>query len=102
MRLLKLFRRGSAPVARERLQILLAHERATRGQPDLLALLREEILAVIGRHVSFEPEKVRIRLDRGKSKSTLEVDIEIPNLGRPAQGARAAFPLVPSSAKFGA
>ncbi|MGA2817664.1 MAG: cell division topological specificity factor MinE [Xanthobacteraceae bacterium] len=79
MNLFKLLRRGSAPVARERLQILLAHERNARGQPDLLGILREEILAVISRHVPFEPEKVQIKLDRGKSVSTLEVDIEIPN-----------------------
>jgi cell division topological specificity factor len=85
MSLFTLFRRGSAPVARERLQILLAHERIARGQPDLLGLLREEILAVIGRHVAFEPDKVQIRMDRGKSVSTLEVDIEIPNgLGKAA------------------
>ena len=80
MSLFKFLRRGSAPVARERLQILLAHERvASRGQTDLLGLLREEILAVISRHVSFEPDKVQIKMDRGKSVSTLEVDIEIPN-----------------------
>jgi cell division topological specificity factor len=79
MSLFRFFRRGSAPVARERLQILLAHERAARGQTDLLGLLREEILAVISRHVPFEPEKVQIKMDRGKSVSTLEVDIEIPN-----------------------
>jgi cell division topological specificity factor len=80
MSLFDLFRRRSAPVARERLQILLAHERGARGRPDLLGVLREEILAVIGRHVSFEPEKVQIKMDRGKSVSTLAVDIEIPNL----------------------
>jgi cell division topological specificity factor len=79
MSLFDFFRRGSAPVARERLQILLAHERAARGQPDLLGVLREEILAVISRHISFEPDKVQIKMDRGKSVSTLEVDIEIPN-----------------------
>jgi cell division topological specificity factor len=78
MSLFNFFRRGSAPVARERLQILLAHERAVRGQPDLLGVLREEILAVISRHISFEPDKVQIKMDRGKSVSTLEVDIEIP------------------------
>jgi len=79
MNLLRFFRSGSAPVARERLQILLAHERRAGNQPDLLAILREEILAVIGRHVTFEPDKVQIKLDRGKSVSTLAVDIEIPN-----------------------
>lgn len=79
MSVFNLFRRGSAPVARERLQILLAHERNARSQPDLLGVLREEILGVIGRHVTLDPDKVQIRMDRGKTVSTLEVDIEIPN-----------------------
>ena len=39
-------RHASAPIARERLQILLAHERGLRGQPELLELLRAEILSV--------------------------------------------------------
>jgi cell division topological specificity factor len=81
MRLLRLFggRNASAPVARERLQILLAHERGLLGQPDLLVTLREEILAVVSRHVTLDPEKVIVRLERGKNVSTLEVDIEVPN-----------------------
>jgi cell division topological specificity factor len=70
---------ASAPVARERLQILLAHERGLRGQPDLLGILREEILAVVSRQVTLDPEKVVVRMDRGKTVSTLEVDIELPN-----------------------
>ena len=81
LKLLRLFggRDTSAPVARERLQILLAHERGLLGQPDLLATLREEILAVVSRHVTLDPEKVIVRLERGKTVSTLEVDIEVPN-----------------------
>ena len=82
MSLLHFFRLRSAPIARERLQILLAHERIACRHQDLLGILREEILAVIARHVSFEPDKVQIKMDRGKSVSTLAVDIEIPNLGR--------------------
>ena len=82
MSLFDLFRRGSAPIARERLQVLLSHERAARERPDLLSILREEIIAVIGRHVSFEPDNVQIKMDRGKSVSTLAVDIEIPNRDR--------------------
>lgn len=85
MSLFNLFRRGSAPIARERLQILLAHERVARSQPDLLGILHEEILVVIRRHVSFDPDRVQIKMDRGKSVSTLAVDIEIPN-GLPAPG----------------
>jgi cell division topological specificity factor len=81
MNLLNLLRRrtASAPVARERLQILLAHERGLRNQPDLLGILREEILAVVSRHIVLDPEKVIVRMDRGDAVSTLEVDIEIPN-----------------------
>ena len=58
-------RNASAPVARERLQILLAHERGLRGQPELLELLRAEILAVVSRHVVLDPEKVVVRMERG-------------------------------------
>jgi cell division topological specificity factor len=81
MRLLRLFsnRNSSAAVARERLQILLAHERGLIGQSDLLVRLREEILAVVSRHVALDPDKVVVKMDRGKHVSTLEVDIELPN-----------------------
>jgi cell division topological specificity factor len=82
MSLFDLFRRGSATIARERLQVLLSHERVACGRPDLLSILREEIIAVIGRHVSFDPDKVQIKMDRGKTVSTLAVDIEIPNRDR--------------------
>ena len=41
--------------------------------------LREEILAVVSKHVALDPDKVMVKLDRGKSVSTLEVDIEVPN-----------------------
>jgi cell division topological specificity factor len=89
MNLFNWFSRGSAPIARERLQILLAHERNERHQPDLLGVLREEILKLISRHVSFDPDRVQIKMDRGKSVSTLAVDIEIPNsFGAPGEPSR--------------
>jgi cell division topological specificity factor len=74
--------RKSAPVARERLQILLAHERTVTGRPDLLNILREEILAVVSRHVAVEDERVQVKMNRGPAVSTLEIDIEIPNVAR--------------------
>ncbi len=86
-------RRGSAPVARDRLQILLSHERAVHGQSDLVAVLQEEILAVIARHMAIERDKVQVKLDRGQAVSTLEIDIEMPGLigvaARPTAAARA-------------
>lgn len=84
MNVLSFFRpRRSASVARERLQILLSHERNEGGpRPDLLAVLREEILAVVGRHVEIDRERVRVVTNRGPQMSTLEIDIEIPNMAR--------------------
>ena len=71
-------KQSSAPTARERLQVLLAHERASVGNSDLVALLREEILAVIAKHVQIDGDKVNVKMERGEQVSTLEVDIEIP------------------------
>ena len=68
---------ASAPVARERLQILLEYDRKLGSQIDLFTVLREEILAVISRHI-VDPEKVQVTVDRGAKFSTLGVNIEIP------------------------
>src|SRR5262249_57467444 len=72
-------RRGSAPVARERLQLLLAYERQHRNQPDLVAVLHDEIMAVIKKHVQINHDDVAISMERGERMSTLEIDIQIPN-----------------------
>jgi cell division topological specificity factor len=80
MSVVSLFRsRGSAPVARERLQILLSHERASLGRRDLLSVLQEEILAAVARHVTVDQDNVRIQMDRGAEGSTLEIGVEIPH-----------------------
>jgi cell division topological specificity factor len=70
---------ATASIARERLQILLAHERGAQGQPDLLMQLREEILAVVSAHVPLDPDKVIVKMERGKHVSKLEIDIELPS-----------------------
>lgn len=72
-------RSRSAPIARDRLQVLLAHERALSGRPDLVAVLQKEILAVIARHIPVDQDKVVVKLDRGSQVSTLEIDIEMPD-----------------------
>ena len=86
MTLFDIFKRrgSSAPVARERLQLLLAYERSNRNQPDLVAILREEIMAVITKHVKVDQDDVRVTMDRGKTTSTLEIDIQFPNAGEMA------------------
>jgi cell division topological specificity factor len=71
-------RRPTASVARERLQILLAHERASVGQEGLVATLREEILAVIAKHVTLDRDKVQVKLEREGETSILEIEVEMP------------------------
>jgi cell division topological specificity factor len=78
MTLFSLFRKQrSAPTARERLQVLLAHERSSTGS-DLVSLLREEILAVIAKHVQVDGDKVHVKMDRDENVTILEIDVEIP------------------------
>ena len=79
MNMLGLFRKKkSAPTARERLQVLLSHERAWAGQSDLVTLLREEILAVIAKHVDLDGDRIQVSMDRDAHVSKLEIEIEIP------------------------
>jgi cell division topological specificity factor len=79
MNLFRLFSRAqSAPAARERLQVLLAHERAATGDSDLVTKLRDEILKAISKHMQIDDDKVSIKMERGAKVSTLAVDIEIP------------------------
>ncbi len=80
---------GSAPVARARLQDLLEYDRSLISHADLLSVLREEILALIGRHPVIDTNKVQFMVARGDTASTLTVDVEVPFLVRPT-GARYA------------
>jgi cell division topological specificity factor len=80
MKLLDFFRRRrSAPVARERLQILLQYERSLVNQTDLIAVLREEILRIVSRYVVIDPETVQVKINRGNNVSTLAVGIRVHN-----------------------
>jgi cell division topological specificity factor len=91
MSLFRFFKsRSTAPVARERLQILLAHERVTFGSRDLVAILRDELLATIARHVEIDPEKLSVKIDRAADFSTLEIDVEIPCDKIPSAASRGA------------
>lgn len=88
MNLLRIFGRGaSAPAAKERLQILLAHERKSSCDPDLLAILHKEVLNAIAKHVAVDPDKVDVKLDRREGMSLLEIDIEIEAAAVSGRGA---------------
>jgi cell division topological specificity factor len=90
--------RGAAPVARERLQILLSHERVALGPRDLVAILRDELLATIARHIEIDPEKLSVKMDRAGAFSTLEIDVEIPIDKMAAGASRSVAPTQASAA----
>ena len=80
MGLLALFRKTSlsANVAKERLRIIVAQERSTRGAPDYLPTLRRELLEVIRRYVNIDPSAVQINLGRDDGHEVLELSVALP------------------------
>lgn len=72
---------NSASIARERLQIIVAHERSQRDQPDYLPALQQEILAVIRKYVQIEDDQVQVQLDKNDSCSVLELNVTLPDRG---------------------
>jgi len=77
---------ATAHAAKERLQIVLAHERIGRTREDFLPKLQQELVAVVARYVAIDPGKVNVNLDRGGDMSTLAIEIELPGpkIPRPA------------------
>jgi cell division topological specificity factor len=78
--LLAFFRKTSlsANVAKERLRIIVAQERSTRGAPDYLPTLRRELLEVIRRYVNIDPSAVQINLGRDDGHEVLELSVALP------------------------
>jgi len=80
MGLLDLFKRTppSASVAKERLRIIVAQERGSRGGPDYLPLLRRELLEVIRKYVKVEPDAVKVHVEREEGHEVLELSVSLP------------------------
>ncbi len=73
----------SASVAKERLQIILAHERNGRARdPAYLPDLQRELLAVISKYVSISPGDIKVELERQGDLEVLQVKIELPDSTR--------------------
>jgi cell division topological specificity factor len=68
-------RNATASVAKERLQIIISHERTQRNTPDYLPKLQEEILAVIAKYIEIDRDKVRVNLERIGDNSVLELNV---------------------------
>lgn len=72
-------KKKSANLAKDRLQILLAHERSERNAPDYLPKMREEILAVIAKYVDIDDEKLQISVDEANGFEVLELNLVLPD-----------------------
>lgn len=71
-------KRKSASVAKERLQILVAHERSAKNQPSYLPKLQQEILAVIQKYVKVEHEDISVNFEQDAEQEVLELNIVLP------------------------
>ena len=69
--------RHSAAIAKERLKIVLAHERAGRNAPDFLPKLQKELIDVVGRYVVIREDMIRVNLGKSGETSLLEINIEL-------------------------
>ena len=67
----------SAAIAKERLKIVLAHERAGSKAPDFLPRLQRELIEVVGRYVEIRDDMIRVNLGQSGGTSLLEINIEI-------------------------
>ncbi|QZA79331.1 cell division topological specificity factor MinE [Deefgea tanakiae] len=72
-------KKKTANVARERLQIILAHERGGQNTaPDYLPQLQRELLEVISKYVAINPEDIKVQLERKDDFEVLELNIVLP------------------------
>ncbi|WP_105188942.1 MULTISPECIES: cell division topological specificity factor MinE [unclassified Pseudoalteromonas] len=83
MSLLDYFRsekKTSASMAKERLQIIVAHERSQRGTPDYLPQLKQDILDVIRKYVAIDADAVQVQLEQNEDDlAVLELNVTLPD-----------------------
>ncbi len=70
---------SAASVAKERLKIIVAHERSKRKQPDYLPALQKDIMAVIKKYVDINLDDVEVQLDKNGNCSVLELNVTLPD-----------------------
>jgi len=75
---------SSAQVAKERLQIIVHHERGQRNKPDYLPDLQRDLIEVIQRYVKVDAKQVQVILESKDNQSILELNVTLPDLETPA------------------
>ena len=72
-------RPSTAAIAKERLQILVAHERSERNKPDYLPMLQKELLEVIRKYVNVEQDAISVTMEQDDKREILELNIVLPD-----------------------
>jgi cell division topological specificity factor len=70
---------ATAPLAKERLQIIVSHERLNRNGPDYLPLLKKELLDVIAKYIPVQEEQVKVDIERTGNNDMLALNITLPD-----------------------
>lgn len=89
MSLLDYFRSSkpkTAAIAKERLQILVAHERSHRNQPSYLPQLQKELLEVIRKYVNVDQDAISVNFEQDENQETLELNIVLPDYQQASKG----------------
>jgi cell division topological specificity factor len=76
-------KKNTASVAKERLRIIVAQERSSRGAPDYLPLLQRELLEVIRKYVSVDVDAVKVEMAKDGDHDVLDISVALPD-GRPS------------------
>jgi cell division topological specificity factor len=76
----KISKASTASLAKERLQILVAHERSSRNQPSYLPQMQKELLAVIRKYINVGQEAISVSFEQDEDQETLELNIVLPDL----------------------
>ncbi len=70
----------TAQVAKERLQLIIAHERTeTNTAPNFLPDLQRDLVQVISKYVKINPDDIKVQLEKQGNYEVLEVNIVLPD-----------------------
>ena len=72
-------KKNTASVAKERLRIIVAQERSSRGAPDYLPLLQRELLEVIRKYVSVDGDAVKVEMAKDGDHDVLDISVALPD-----------------------
>jgi len=75
----KISKESTASLAKERLQILVAHERSSRNQPSYLPQMQKELLEVIRKYINVGQDAISVSFEQDEDQETLELNILLPD-----------------------